>query len=128
MVELTEPPSVAALGSESVPSAVVEGVTVTVSVWPMFLSVIVTFTKGATVDVSGVIAPVLPAPKMVGATATSVATTLVVASLAVAPAASVTLMVKPVVTVWPGATWLTRGMNTSPSTAAATCAAVPLTV
>jgi len=54
------------------------------------------------------------------------AVTDVVASVAVAPAVSVSPMLKTVVTVWPGAT--PAGVNTNPRSAAVTVAAEPVSV
>ena len=68
------------------------------------------------------------APLMVGGSLAAVAITLVVESLVEAAAVSLTLMVKPVVTVVPGATWWAVGVNTRPSSAVVTAAAVPLTL
>ena len=65
---------------------------------------------------------------MIGGSLKAVATTLVVVLVVEAPAVSLTLMVKPVVTVLPGATWWAVGVNTRPSSAVVTALAAPLTL
>ena len=85
------------------PFAAADSVTVTVSVWPDFRSAIVTLENGAMVCRSVVNWPAT-VPLIVGGTATSVVTTVVVLFVAVASAVSVSAMVKVVVTVRPGAT------------------------
>ena len=67
-------------------------------------------------------------PLIVGGTAMSVAMTVVVLSVALAPIVSVSVMVNWVVTVQPGGTSWAVGVNTSPSSAVVTAAAEPVTV
>jgi hypothetical protein len=54
--------------------------------------------------------------------------TVVVLSVAVPPAVSASLIVKVVVTVWPGATWWAVGVNTRASRSLVTAAAEPVSV
>ena len=120
-------PSVAALGSDRVPLAGLVWVMVTVSVWPALRSVTRTAGKGVIVALS-LSVWLMAVPVIVGGTAMAVAMTLVVALLAVWPAVSATVIVKPVVTVPPGATWWAVGEKISWSREAVTAEAEPVTV
>jgi hypothetical protein len=118
-------PSLAAFGSERVPLPAALDVTVAVSVCPALASLIVIPENGLTLAVF-VVATFWVAGVIAIGTATAVAVMTDVAT-AVLPEVSSISAVTVVVTAPPGATWCGVGVNTRPSSAAATDAKDPET-